>query len=116
MKDKDDKLFLLHIRDAINLIEEFIESKDFESFLNNKILKSAVVYHFQIIGEATKKLSPELINEYSEINWKDIAGMRDKIVHSYFDVDYVLVWRVIKQDLPALKSTVNTILEDLEEE
>ena len=108
-----DKLliYLKDIKMAITSIEEFIEGLDFNQFKGDDKTSSAVIRKFEIIGEATKNI-PEIIKkQYPEIPWKDIAGMRDKLIHAYSEVDLKLVWTTIHQRLPNLKSTIEKLLE-----
>jgi len=69
----------------------------------------------EIIGEATKSLSEELKTKYPQVPWKEIAGMRDKLIHQYFGVDLELVWETIRKDLPKLKNPIIRILKEIEE-
>ncbi len=74
-----------------------------EDFLQSKIVQDAVIRNFEIIGEAVKNLSPDFRKEYSEIEWRKIAGMRDKLIHDYIGVDLWSVWGVIVDILPDFK-------------
>jgi len=107
---KDDAVFLKHILDSINQIEEYIEGLGFEDFVTSKLVQDGVVRQLEIIGEATKHLSPELREKYPKTPWEDIAGMRDKLIHHYFGVDLEVVWDTVEKDLPALKKHVKKIL------
>lgn len=107
------KLFIQDILDSINEIEEFIGDMDFNEFHNDKKTRSAVVLKIEIIGEATKNIPKEIRTRYKEIPWKDIAGMRDKISHFYFGIDYKIVWEVVKKRLPEIKPLIEEILKDL---
>src|SRR3989338_6061916 len=95
--------YIKHIRDAINHIESFIKDCSREDFDVDIEKQSVVVRQIEIIGEATKNLSTEFKNKHRETPWKDITGMRDRIIHRYFEVDLDIVWRAIKADLPKLK-------------
>jgi uncharacterized protein with HEPN domain len=109
-----DKLliYLKDIKIAITSIEKFIEGLDFDQFKVDDKTSSAVIRKFEIIGEATKNI-PEVIRErYSQIPWKDVAGMRDKLIHAYSEVDLKLVWTTIHQRLPTLKSTIEKLIEE----
>ena len=111
---KDDRIYLLHIRDAIqNIIEYTVEGK--ESFFVDRKTQDAVVRNLEIIGEATKRLSASLKDDHSEVSWKPIAGMRDKLIHDYFGINLQLVWDVIERDLPVLRLKVSQLLEELGE-
>jgi len=103
-----DKLYIKHILDAIAAIEQFIQSVEFEGFVENKLLQDGVVRELEIIGEASKKLSPDFKDLHNEFPWQDMAGMRDKLIHEYFGVDLVVVWETVKQDLPNLKRKLET--------
>ena len=101
---KRDKAYLKHILDAISNIEKFIEGVKKENFLGNVEKQYAVLRGLEIIGEATKNLSEELKKKHPNIPWKEIAGMRDKLIHQYFGVNLDLVWETIKTELPELKN------------
>ena len=111
---KEDKVYLLHIRDAIKNVEKFVGDFNFEKFLKNDLTQSASIRQIEIIGEAVKKLSANFKKQYTEIPWRDIAGMRDKLIHDYFGVDEKRVWETIKRDLPKLKEKIKEILKDLD--
>lgn len=111
---KEDKVYLLHIRDSIENIEKFVGDFDYEKFLKNELAQSASIRQIEIIGEAVKKLSFNLKKQYTEIPWRDIAGMRDKLIHDYFGVDAKRVWKTIKRDLPELKKKIEEMLKNLE--
>ncbi|KKQ34955.1 MAG: hypothetical protein US50_C0030G0012 [Candidatus Nomurabacteria bacterium GW2011_GWB1_37_5] len=101
---KDDKINLSRIRDSLNLIEQYANRVvTFDSFLEDKAIQDAIVFQIMQIGENSKLLSDEFKRSKSEIPWRLIAGMRDKIAHDYFDVDLKQVWSVVKDDLPELK-------------
>ena len=100
---KKDKAYLKDILDAISDIEVFIANISEVGFYKNKEKKYAVVRALEIIGEAAKNLSKEVRAKHKEIPWKDIAGMRDKLIHGYFGIKWELVWETIKNKIPELK-------------
>ena len=105
-------LYLKDILQCINSIEEFVDKMDFEDFITDDKTSSAVIRKFEIIGEAVKKIPDEIKINYPNNPWKEIAGMRDRLIHFYFGVDYKLVWETIKKRLPELKLLVEKILRD----
>ena len=109
---KNFTIYLNDIREVINSIEIFVEGMTFEEFKNDDKTSSAVIRKFEIIGEATKNLPEDMKNQHSQIPWKEIAGMRDKLIHAYSEVDLKLVWMTIKQRLPELKSVIKKISEN----
>ena len=105
-----DEVYLKHILDAVSDIEQFTQGISQEEFFRNKEKQYAVLRALEIIGEATKNLSSALKNIYPDVNWRKIAGMRDKLIHAYFGVDLPLVWDTIKIDIPQLEEQAKKIL------
>src|SRR5208283_2663603 len=100
---KNDKVYLKHILDAISDIEKIMIGVTEEEFFTNREKHYAVLRALEIIGEASKNLSAERKAKSSGTDWKNIAGMRDKLIHAYFGVNLPLVWETVKHDLPLLK-------------
>jgi len=111
--DKNPLIFLDHILESIELIEQYTSGKIKGDFLNVVELQDKVVRRLEIIGEAVRNLSKTLKTDYPDIPWKKIAGMRDVLIHEYFGIDLELTWRAIKSDIPKLKRKVLEIKEDL---
>lgn len=104
-----DRLFLGHVLEAIAAIESFTaEGRNY--FMSDLKTQSAVVRQIEIIGEAVKNLSAELVASESAVPWRLIAGTRDRLIHGYFKVDLDAVWSMIEQDLPPLKENSRRIL------
>lgn len=107
---RNDKFYLKDILDSIEKIESYINELDFEKFSKSQIVIDAVIRNFEIIGEATKNLSKEIKYSYLEIPWKEMTGMRDKVVHEYFGINLKIIWKTIKEKLPELKIKIKEIL------
>lgn len=110
---RDYKLYVKDIIDCIEKIEEFIGNMSFDDFKEDDKTNNAVVRKLEIIGEAVKNIPKSISKKYEEIPWKDMARMRDKIIHFYFGVDYEIVWKVIKERLPEIKPLMEQVLKDL---
>lgn len=101
-----DPLFLEHILDEIEFLEQQFPKNSREDLLNDQVIQRAAVRSLEIIGEAVKNLSKELKEDNPQIEWKEIAGMRDKLIHRYFTIDWDIVYEVVINRLPELKITV----------
>ncbi len=113
--DKDPKLFLKHILESVQQIEEYVGGISREQFLASPQIQDAVMRRLAVIGEATKNLPNDMREKYAQIPWNNIAGMRDMLIHEYFGVDTEMVWNTIEKDLPVFKTRVENILAALEE-
>lgn len=111
--NKDPIIFIEHIIDSIKNIEYFMKKVSKESFFENKEKQSAVIRQIEIIGEAVKNLPSEFKDNNPNIPWKDIVGMRDKLMHHYFGVDLKIVWKTVKEDIPKLKKQIQNIMKEL---
>ena len=115
MLKRGDKEFLLDIIEAIKRIELYTKELSYPVFLEKMETQDAVVRNFEVIGEAVKNISKTLKAKYNNIQWKEIAGMRDKVIHFYFGVNWDIVWKVAKASLPQLKKKIEKILNKIEE-
>jgi uncharacterized protein with HEPN domain len=109
---KRDSAYLQHILDAISNIEKFVEGIKKEEFITNLEKQYAVLRGLEIIGEAAKNVSKEIKRNYPHIPWKEISGMRNKLIHQYFGVNLELVWETVKTKLPELKNQISIILKE----
>jgi uncharacterized protein with HEPN domain len=115
MPKRGDKEFLLDIIEAIKRIELYTKELSYPDFLQKMETQDAVVRNFEIIGEAVKNVSKTLKAKYNNIQWKEIAGMRDKVIHFYFGVNWDVVWGAAKDSLPPFKEKMERILKVIEE-
>ena len=102
--------YISDIIEAIALIEEFTANMEFEEFERDKKTQFAVIRALEIIGEAAKAIPEEFKEEHPEVPWKEMARMRDKLIHAYFGVDLRVVWRTLNEDIPQLKKKLETLL------
>lgn len=113
---KDPRIFIEHILECIERIEEYVKSVTKDEFLRSTLPQDAVIRRIEIIGEAAKNLPAVIKEKYPDIAWKDIAGMRDVLIHGYFGVDLELTWKVVKENIPDLKGKITKVKEDLAKE
>lgn len=109
---KDDNLYLGHMLDSARKACDKIRGVDRASFDADENLRLSLVYLVQIIGEAARRVSLETCSAHPEIPWREIIGMRHKIVHEYMSIDEDIVWVVVNQDLPALVEALSRIMQE----
>lgn len=105
-----DVVYLRHILDAVSRIEEYTEDMKREDFMRSNLHQDAVIRQVEVIGEAARKVSEETRKRHTEVPWKDMAGMRDKLIHGYFGVDLDAVWDTVTEDIPRLKTMLQALL------
>jgi uncharacterized protein with HEPN domain len=108
-----DKARLRHISEAIDKIESFVSDTTEQEFLHDEIKVLACQRLLEIIGEAARCLTAEFKNQHQQIEWRKIIGLRNIMAHQYFEVSDVIIWQVIKIDLPQLKSEIERALSAL---
>ena len=111
---KQNLPYLRHILDEINFLIDKTQNITFEDYLKDEVLKRATTRSFEIIGEAVKNLSADFKNKHKGIEWKKIAGMRDKIIHYYFGVNWNIVWETVKEKLPSLQKEFEQMIKESE--
>jgi uncharacterized protein with HEPN domain len=103
---RDLALFLKNILSACEDIQDFVQGMDYNSFVHDNKTSSAVIRQFEIIGEAAKNVPHSIKQNYTNVPWKEVSGMRDRLIHGYFGVDYYLVWDTITTKVPELKESI----------
>jgi uncharacterized protein with HEPN domain len=107
---RDYGLYLKDILAAMESIEGFIAGMDLDTFQKDDKTTSAVMRKLEIIGEAVKQIPDEIRLKHSQVPWKEMAGMRDKLIHFYFGIDYHLVWTTVTERLPQVKQEIQQVL------
>ncbi len=110
---KDPVVFVTHIIDSIQLIESYMEGRTEADLMGSTGLQDKIIRRIQVIGEAVKNLPDDLKRDNPEVPWRDIAGMRDIVIHQYFGIDLEFVWNVATKDIPDLKLKILKIREEL---
>lgn len=113
MRSKNPKIFLEDILESIERIEKYTKNKKLKEFLDDYEKQDAIIKRLEIIGEAVKNIPKKFKSKYPKIPWKDIAGMRDVLIHEYFGVLMERVWDTAKNDIPKFKSQIVKLLEKI---
>lgn len=104
--------YLQHIRDEADFLLNATRDVSKPNFMADEVLKRACIRSLEIIGEASKKLPDDFRAENSQVEWRAMAGMRDRLIHAYFGVDYDLVWDVLQHKIPDLYQKVDLFIEN----
>ncbi len=110
---RDDRARLQHMVDAVDNIEKYAVHGRYQ-FMNDELVRTYIVHHLQILGEAGTKLTTDLKDRHPEIPWPKVLGIRHIIVHDYFQVDYEIVWDVVVNELATLKTQLKEIIDTLD--
>jgi uncharacterized protein with HEPN domain len=106
MSKREWKLLFEDIIECINKIEEYTTDLTFDDFEESNLVTDAVVRNIEIIGEASKNIPTEIQQSFSDIPWQKLRGIRNRIVHDYFDVDRKIIWFIVTSELTTLKKTL----------
>lgn len=112
---KDIKVYVEDMLEAIEAIESYIKGYSMQDFFEDKKTQDAVIRRLEIIGEAAKNIGEEIRAGYPHIPWKEIAGMRDVLIHAYAGVNIKRVWKAVSEDTPGLKEKLEKVREEIEE-
>jgi uncharacterized protein with HEPN domain len=104
MSDRTNAELIGDIQEAIRRVEAYTKAMNYEQFLRDAKVQDAVVRNLEIIGEAVKNLSPDFKKNHKDLDWKSIAGFRDRVIHHYFGVNWDIVWDVVRHKVPELKA------------
>jgi len=107
---RTDTVYLHHILDCIQAIEQYTRDEK-DVFMSSRLVQDAVIRNLEVIGEATKRVSSELKTKNPHIPWREMAGMRDVLIHDYLGVDLAIVWNVVHRELPSVKEMIRQTLE-----
>ena len=114
MKPKLNSVFVDHILQAFADVTGFVSGQASETFGSDKLVSYATIRALLIVGEASKSIDPEVRDRFPEIPWRSMTGMRDRLVHDYFDTEWAIVWNVATVEIPALNSPMLRIRDQLE--
>ena len=107
----DDKIRVQHMIDAAEETMSFAGDTSEQDFIKNRMLILSVIKEIEIIGEAASRISEDTKLEYPDIPWQDIVGMRNRLIHGYFDVNVKLIWNTVKNNLPILDNSLKEIIQ-----
>ncbi len=110
MSKRDTRLLLEDILESCEKITSYTKGLNFETFVSDDKTLDAVVRNFEIIGEAANRIPDSFCNQYAEISWHQMIGMRNRLIHAYFGVDYSIIWDVVENSLPLFKKQISGIL------
>lgn len=108
-------IYLQDIIEAIDRIESYVENTTRSQFESDRMRFDAVVRNLEVIGEAVKRVPNPIRENYPSVAWRKIAGLRDRLIHAYFDIDINIIWDVVQSELPILKSEVQRIIDEQNE-
>jgi uncharacterized protein with HEPN domain len=107
---KDDRLYLIHISECIERVESYVNHIDKEAFLGSLLIQDAVIRNLQVMAESTQRLSDEIKDSQSHIDWFRISGFRNVLVHDYLGVDPEKVWNILLNEIPTLKNAIQEMM------
>lgn len=108
---RDVSIYLKDVLESIQSIEEYVADLDEQQFQSDKKTQDSVMRRLAIIGEAVRNVPVDFRNQHPDIPWRDIAGMRDVLIHEYFGVSLDRIWETVVEDLPRLKEQLQVLIE-----
>lgn len=109
---KDDRIYLLHIRECLDRIKKYTASGR-NRFLSDTLIQDGVIRNLQTLAESSQRLSDVLKLKHKEVYWRNIAGFRNVVVHDYLGIDVEQIWDIVEQDLPMLRTTLDSMIIEL---
>jgi uncharacterized protein with HEPN domain len=109
MPKRDAELLVEDRLDALRKIDSYISGMDYPAFLQDPKTVDAVVRNLEVLGEAARQIPDQFAAGHPDVPWRQITGLRNRIVHDYFGLDLAIIWQIIRNDLPPLKSTLEKI-------
>ena len=113
MSKRDWTLFLQDMLESIENIAQYTSGMGFQDFLKDTRTRDAVVRNLEVLGEAARKLPSGIRERYPEIPWAQIVGLRNRLIHGYFLVDYGIVWEIVQDELPQLRKRLEQIMREV---
>ncbi len=110
MTTHNDNVYLAHILAAIEKIEFFVDDYDFDEFITDDMLVDAVIRNFEVIGEASTRLSPKFLENNPDIDFRQAIGFRNRLIHGYEEIDFNFIWYSIKNDLPKMMTQIKLLI------
>jgi len=107
---KEDKLYLIHISECIERIENYVKGMDKEEFMNSTLVQDAAIRNLQILAESAQRLSEQMKQAHPEIEWHKISGFRNILVHDYLGIDVETVWNIVVREIPVLKKAISAMM------
>lgn len=108
---KHDTVYLSHILDAVGQIETYTADLSYEAFARDRLIQDGVIRQLEIVGEACRALSSELRAQHPDLPWNQIIGLRNRLIHAYFDINLGIIWDIVQADIPPLKAQIRTLLD-----
>ncbi len=109
--ERSDIAYLHDMLEAIQQVQSYVQGYDYEAFLQDRKTRDAVIRNLEVIGEAVRKLSRSLRARHPQVEWRAIAGFRDRLIHDYFGINYETVWQIIQDKLPSLQAELQKIIQ-----